>query len=195
MTCKTTPFDAGESRVQFNLVLFVDYDSDDDDYETTDDDVSRARQVSEPQMWPRALSRAALSPRRRGSGLPHTPSPHISRQSSSADDSSSTDASDPNPKPKRDTTNPVVNESLRLKKLAKGFANTSPDPRRPVPELCPMCQRRFCRCSMKALEPPRKPLESDCCRSEPRCTFCVFVVYEDMLAEYNDAVNHKAPIG
>jgi len=86
-------------------------------------------------------------------------------------------------KPKRDLTNPVVRESIRRKKVAKGII----DARAPVPELCDACGRRFCRCENAVKPPneaPRKPLESDCCHSDPRCKFCVFVVYDELLDEY-----------
>ena len=95
---------------------------------------------------------------------------------------SATDAATP-AKPKRDLTNPVVRESIRRKKVAKGII----DARAPVPDLCDACGRRFCRCENAAKPPseaPRKPLESDCCHSDPRCKFCVFVVYDELLEEY-----------
>ena len=91
------------------------------------------------------------------------------------------------PKPKRDMTNAVVVESIRRKKLAKGIV----DARLPPPALCPTCERRFCRCEDRAPEPPRAPLESDCCASEPACKFCVKVVYEELLAEYEAAMTKR----
>jgi hypothetical protein len=104
------------------------------------------------------------------------------------------DAPKPKPKPKRDYTNPVVVESIRRKKAAKGIV----DDRLPVPEICPTCARRFCRCAKPngaaaaaALARPREPLETDCCRSDPRCKFCVFKVYEELLEEYEAAVRDR----
>ena len=93
------------------------------------------------------------------------------------------------PKPKRDMTNAVVVESIRRKKLAKGVV----DARLPPPALCPTCERRFCRCEDRASERPRAPLESDCCASEPACKFCVKVVYEELLAEYEAAMAKRPP--
>ncbi|CEG01272.1 Oxidoreductase-like, N-terminal [Ostreococcus tauri] len=89
----------------------------------------------------------------------------------------------PNTKPKRDLANPVVAESIRRKKLAKGIV----DDRLPPPPLCAECGRRFCRCARGAPEKPREPLDTDCCHSEPRCKFCVFVVYRELLEEYENA--------
>jgi len=104
------------------------------------------------------------------------------------------DAPKPKPKPKRDYTNPVVVESIRRKKAAKGIV----DDRLPVPEICPTCARRFCRCAKPngaaaaaALVRPREPLETDCCRSDPQCKFCVFKVYEELLEEYEAAVRDR----
>ena len=93
------------------------------------------------------------------------------------------------PKPKRDYTNPVVVESIRRKKAAKGII----DDRLPVPEICPTCARRFCRCAKppSALVRPREPLETDCCHSDPRCKFCVFKVYEELNIEYEAAVRAR----
>ena len=95
----------------------------------------------------------------------------------------------PKPKPKRDYTNPVVVESIRRKKAAKGII----DDRLPVPEICPTCARRFCRCVKppSALVRPREPLETDCCHSDPRCKFCVFTVYQELLEEYETAVRAR----
>lgn len=92
-------------------------------------------------------------------------------------------------KPKRDMTNAVVVESIRRKKLAKGVV----DARLPPPALCPTCERRFCRCEDRTSERPRAPLESDCCASEPACKFCVKVVYEELLAEYEAAMAKRPP--
>ena len=90
-------------------------------------------------------------------------------------------------KAKRDLTNAVVVESIRRKKLAKGIV----DDRLPPPSLCVACGRRFCRCETRALERPREPLESDCCQSAPACTFCVKVVYAELLEEYEGAMRKR----
>jgi hypothetical protein len=109
----------------------------------------------------------------------------------STNSSTTTDApvTKPKPKPKRDYTNPVVVESIRRKKAAKGII----DDRLPVPEICPTCARRFCRCVKppSALVRPREPLETDCGHSDPRCKFCVFKVYEELLEEYEAAVRAR----
>lgn len=117
----------------------------------------------------------------------------IASQTTSFARSSTSNAADaptkPKPKPKRDYTNPVVVESIRRKKAAKGII----DDRLPVPEICPTCARRFCRCVKppSALVRPREPLETDCCHSDPRCKFCVFKVYEELLEEYEAAVRAR----
>ena len=117
----------------------------------------------------------------------------IASQTTSFARSSTSNAADaptkPKPKPKRDYTNPVVVESIRRKKAAKGII----DDRLPVPEICPTCARRFCRCATppSALVRPREPLETDCCHSDPRCKFCVFKVYEELLEEYEAAVRAR----
>lgn len=90
-------------------------------------------------------------------------------------------------KPKRDMTNPVVVESIRRKKLAKGIV----DDRLPPPALCETCGRRFCRCEGAAKTPPRRPLETDCCHSDPRCAQCVFVVYDELQREW-EATRHTS---
>jgi len=109
--------------------------------------------------------------------------PPLARLSSTTVDVPST-APTSEKKPKRDMTNAVVVESIRRKKLAKGIV----DDRLPPPPLCVACGRRFCRCEARALERPREPLESDCCHSEPACTFCVKVVYAELLDEYERAM-------
>ena len=113
----------------------------------------------------------------------------FARSSSGGTADAPTKQQETKPKPKRDYTNPVVVESIRRKKAAKGII----DDRLPVPEICPTCARRFCRCAKapSALVRPREPLETDCCHSDPRCKFCVFKVYEELLMEYEAAVRAR----
>jgi len=106
---------------------------------------------------------------------------------SSTSDASTSEVSTEKKKPRRDLTNPVVRESVRRKKVAKGLI----DPRAPVPDLCQQCGRRFCRCDASALERPRRPLDTDCCESDPQCKNCVFVVYEELVEEYERVASGK----
>jgi hypothetical protein len=113
----------------------------------------------------------------------------LSDAANAASASSTTDSSTKSvrDKPKRDMTNPVVVESIRRKKLAKGIV----DDRLPPPALCETCGRRFCRCEGTAKAPPRRPLETDCCHSDPRCAQCVFVVYDELQREW-EATRQKS---
>ena len=59
------------------------------------------------------------------------------------------------------------------------------DERPPPPPLCETCHRRFCQCVAKPPSEPHVPGAEDCCQSSPQCKFCVWIVYEENLAEYH----------
>ena len=59
------------------------------------------------------------------------------------------------------------------------------DERPPPPPLCEACHRRFCQCVAKPPSEPHVPGAEDCCQSSPQCKFCVWIVYEENLAEYH----------
>ena len=58
------------------------------------------------------------------------------------------------------------------------------DERPPPAPICETCHRRFCRCVDKPPTEPPAPGAEDCCQSSPQCKFCVWLVYEENVAEY-----------
>ena len=72
------------------------------------------------------------------------------------------------------------------------------DERPPPPPICEACHRRFCACEDKPPTRPPLPGPDDCCQSAPQCKFCVWIVHDQLLAEYRahvaanpDAENHR----
>ena len=63
------------------------------------------------------------------------------------------------------------------------------DERAPPPPVCELCHRRFCQCVDKPPSLPPYPGAEDCCQSAPQCTFCVWGVYDQQLAEYEAHVS------
>ena len=58
------------------------------------------------------------------------------------------------------------------------------DERPPPPPICEACHRRFCACEDKPPTRPPLPGPDDCCQSAPQCKFCVWIVHDQLLAEY-----------
>ena len=71
------------------------------------------------------------------------------------------------------------------------------DERPRPPPVCTSCRRRFCRCHVdgQQLRRPPRPGPEDCCQSAPQCTFCVWIVYEQELEEYEAARVSSNPGG
>lgn len=100
------------------------------------------------------------------------------------------------PIPPAGATPPPPPPSASARRASKWTGAGGPDPlgdgarlgrhdaRPPPPPVCASCARRHCRCEDKPPARPPTPGPEDCCQSAPQCTFCVWIVHEERLAEF-----------